>query len=145
MIRWPNGRRLNRRPTAQEAEMVPNDRKYTKEHEWVLVEGDIATIGVTDFAAGELGDIVFVEMPEVGDELNREETVGSIESVKAVEDLYVPVSGEVVEINEAIDATPELVNREPFDSGWLFKVKMSDETELENLLSAAAYGDILGG
>jgi len=125
--------------------MVPNDRKYTKEHEWVMVEGDIATIGVTDFAAGELGDIVFVEMPEVGDEVNREETVGSIESVKAVEDLFVPVSGEVVEINEDIDATPELVNSEPFDGGWLFKVKLSDESELENLLSAAAYGDILGG
>ncbi len=125
--------------------MVPNDRKYTKEHEWVLVEGDVATIGVTDFAAGELGDIVFVEMPEVGDELNREETVGSIESVKAVEDLFVPVSGEVVEINEAIDATPELVNSEPFDGGWLFKVKLSDPAEIDNLLSATAYGDLLGG
>jgi len=125
--------------------MVPNDRKYTKEHEWVQMEGDVATIGVTDFAAGELGDIVFVEMPEIGDELNAEDTVGSIESVKAVEDLFVPVSGEVVEINDDIEATPELVNSEPFDGGWLFKIKLSDESELEKLLDAAAYDDILGG
>jgi len=125
--------------------MVPNDRKYTKEHEWVQVDGDIATIGVTDFAAGELGDIVFVELPGVGDELNQGDTVGSIESVKAVEDLYVPVSGEVVEINEAIDAAPETVNSEPFDSGWLFKIKLSDTAELDNLLDAGAYTDLLGG
>lgn len=125
--------------------MVPNDRKYTKEHEWVLLEDGVATIGVTDFAASELGDIVFVEMPEVGDEVNIEDTVGSIESVKAVEDLFVPVSGEVVEINADIDAAPELVNSEPFDGGWLFKVKMSDEAEMDKLMDAAAYGEILGG
>lgn len=125
--------------------MVPNDRRYTKEHEWVLVEGDIATVGVTEFAASELGDIVFVEMPEVGDELNQEDTVGSIESVKAVEDIFVPVSGEVVAINEAIDAAPELVNNEPFDGGWLFKIKLSDESELDKLLDAATYTDLLGG
>lgn len=125
--------------------MVPNDRKYTKEHEWVLLEDGIATIGVTDFAASELGDIVFVEMPEVGDEVNIEDTVGSIESVKAVEDLFVPVSGEVVEVNADIDATPELVNSEPFDDGWLFKVKVSDESEMDKLMDAAAYGEILGG
>ncbi len=105
----------------------------------------MATIGVTDFAAGELGDIVFVEMPEVGDDMNAEDIVGSIESVKAVEDLVVPVSGEVVEVNVAIDATPELVNSDPFDTGWLFKVKLSDESELDKLLDAAAYDDILGG
>ncbi len=125
--------------------MVPNDRKYTKEHEWVLLEDGVAIIGVTEFAASELGDIVFVEMPEVGDEVNMEDTVGSIESVKAVEDLFVPVSGEVVAINEDIDATPELVNSEPFDGGWLFKVKMSDEAEMDKLMDAATYGDILGG
>ena len=125
--------------------MVPNDRKYTKEHEWVLLEDGVAIIGVTEFAASELGDIVFVEMPEVGDEVNMEDTVGSIESVKAVEDLYVPVSGEVVAVNEDIDATPELVNSEPFDGGWLFKVKMSDEAEMDKLMDAATYGDILGG
>ena len=125
--------------------MVPNDRKYTKEHEWVLLEDGIATIGVTDFAASELGDIVFVELPEVGDEVNIEDTVGSIESVKAVEDLFVPVSGEVVEINPDIEATPELVNSEPFDGGWLFKLKVSDESEMDKLMDAAAYGDILGG
>ncbi|PID81954.1 glycine cleavage system protein H [bacterium DOLJORAL78_65_58] len=125
--------------------MVPKDRKYTKEHEWVLVEGDIATIGVTDFAAGELGDIVFVELPGVGDELNQGDTVGSIESVKAVEDLYVPVSGEVVAINEEIDAAPETVNKEPFDGGWLLKIKLSDPAELDGLLDAGAYTDLLGG
>ena len=125
--------------------MVPNDRKYTKEHEWVQLEDGIATIGVTDFAASELGDIVFVEMPQVGDEVNAEETVGTIESVKAVEDLFVPVSGEVVQINEDIDAAPELVNSEPFDGGWLFKVKLSDESEMDKLMDAAVYGDILGG
>ncbi len=125
--------------------MVPNDRKYTKEHEWVQVDGDIATIGVTDFAANELGDIVFVEMPSVGDELNQGDTVGSIESVKAVEDLYVPISGEVTEINEDIDAAPESVNQEPFDGGWLFKIKLSDAAELDNLLDAGAYNDLLGG
>lgn len=125
--------------------MVPNDRKYTKEHEWVLIEGDVATIGVTEFAAGELGDIVFVEVPGVGDELNAGDTVGSIESVKAVEDLYVPVSGEVVEVNEGIDAAPETVNSEPFDGGWLFKIKLSDASEIDGLLDAAAYNDILGG
>ncbi len=125
--------------------MVPNDRKYTKEHEWVLLEDGVAIIGVTEFAASELGDIVFVEMPEVGDDVNMEDTVGSIESVKAVEDLYVPVSGEVVAVNEDIDATPELVNSEPFDGGWLFKVKMSDEAEMDKLMDAATYGDILGG
>ncbi len=125
--------------------MVPNDRKYTKEHEWVQLEDGVVTIGVTEFAASELGDIVFVEMPEVGDDMNAEDTVGSIESVKAVEDLFVPVSGEVVEVNEAIDATPELVNSDPFDTGWLFKVKLSDESEMDNLLDAAAYDDILGG
>ncbi len=117
--------------------MVPNDRKYTKEHEWVLLEDGVAIIGVTEFAASELGDIVFVEMPEVGDDVNMEDTVGSIESVKAVEDLYVPVSGEVVAVNEDIDATPEL--------DWLFKVKMSDEAEMDKLMDAATYGDILGG
>jgi len=125
--------------------MVPNDRKYTKEHEWVQIEDGVATIGVTDFAAGELGDIVFVEMPELGDELNADDTVGSIESVKAVEDLFVPVSGEVVAVNDAIDATPELVNSDPFDTGWLFKVKLSDESELDNLLDASVYDSILGG
>ncbi len=107
--------------------MVPDDRKYTQEHEWVLVEdGEIGTIGVTDFAAGELGDIVFVELPEVGDEFSQGDTVGTIESVKAVADLFIPVSGEIVEINEAVVDGPEMVNSNPMDDGWLIKVKLSD-------------------
>ena len=125
--------------------MVPDDRKYTQEHEWVLIEDDIATIGVTDFAAGELGDVVFVELPETGSEFSQGDTVGTIESVKAVADLYLPVSGEIVAINEAVVDSPELVNSDPMDDGWLLKVKMNDVTEADQLLDAAAYGQLLGG
>ena len=125
--------------------MVPDDRKYTQEHEWVLIEDDVATIGVTDFAAGELGDIVFVELPEIGSEFSQGDTVGTIESVKAVADLYLPVSGEIVAINEAVVDSPELVNNDPMDDGWLLKVKLSDATEADQLLDAAAYGQLLGG
>ena len=125
--------------------MVPDDRKYTQEHEWVLIEDGIATIGVTDFAAGELGDVVFVELPETGSEFSQGDTVGTIESVKAVADLYLPVSGEIVAINEAVVDSPELVNSDPMDDGWLLKVKMNDVTEADQLLDAAAYGQLLGG
>ena len=125
--------------------MVPDDRKYTQEHEWVQVEGDIGTIGVTDHAAGELGDIVFVELPDTGEEFSQGDTVGTIESVKAVADLFLPVSGEIVEINEAVVDSPELVNSGAMDDGWLLKVKLSDESELEGLLDAAGYQDLLGG
>ena len=125
--------------------MVPDDRKYTQEHEWVLIEDDVATIGVTDFAAGELGDIVFVELPETGSEFSQGDTVGTIESVKAVADLYLPVSGEIVAINEAVVDNPELVNSDPMDDGWLLKVKLSDAAEADLLLDAAAYGQLLGG
>lgn len=124
--------------------MVPDDRKYSQEHEWVLQEGDIATIGVTDHAAGELGDVVFVELPEVGAEFNQGDSVGTIESVKAVADLYLPVSGEIVAVNEAVADSPELVNQSPMDDGWLMKVKLSDPSEFENLLAAAAYEGLLG-
>ncbi len=125
--------------------MVPDDRKYTQEHEWVQVDGDIGTFGVTDHAAGELGDIVFVELPGVGDEFSQGDTVGTIESVKAVADLFLPVSGEIVEINEAAVDSPEMVNSGPLDDGWLVKVKLSDPSEIENLLDAQAYQDLLGG
>jgi glycine cleavage system H protein len=125
--------------------MVPDDRKYTQEHEWVQVEDGIGTIGVTDFAASELGDVVFVELPETGSEFSQGDTVGTIESVKAVADLYLPVSGEVIEINEAVVESPELVNSDPMDEGWLLKVRMSDPAEMDKLLDAAAYGQLLEG
>ena len=125
--------------------MVPDDRKYTQEHEWILIEDGVGMIGVTDFAAGELGDVVFVELPEPGSEFSQGDTVGTIESVKAVADLFLPVSGEIVEINEAVVDTPELVNSDPMDEGWLFKVKLSDTSEIDQLMDAAAYGELLGG
>lgn len=125
--------------------MVPDDRKYTQEHEWVQIDGEIGIIGVTDHAASELGDIVFVELPGVGDEFSQGDTVGTIESVKAVADLFLPISGEIVEINEAVVDSPELVNGDPMDEGWLLKVKISDENELDTLLDAAGYQDLLGG
>lgn len=125
--------------------MVPDDRKYTQEHEWILIEDGVGMIGVTDFAAGELGDVVFVELPEPGSEFSQGDTVGTIESVKAVADLFLPVSGEIVEINEAVVDTPELVNSNPMDEGWLFKVKLSDTSEIDQLMDAAAYGELLGG
>jgi glycine cleavage system H protein len=125
--------------------MVPDDRKYTPEHEWILIEDGVGTIGVTDFAASELGDVVFVELPESGSEFSQGDTVGTIESVKAVADLFLPVSGEIVEINEAVVDNPEIVNSDPMDEGWLMKVRLSEPSEIEQLLDAAAYGELLGG
>jgi len=111
---------------------------------WVLLEDDVAIVGITDFAANELGDVVFVELPEVGSEFSQGDTVGTIESVKAVADLYLPVSGEVVAINNEVVDSPELVNSSPLDDGWLVKIKLNDETELEPLLDADAYGKLTG-
>ena len=125
--------------------MVPDDRNYTQEHEWILIEDGVGTIGVTDFAAGELGDVVFVELPDAGSEFSQGDTVGTIESVKAVADLYLPVSGEIVEVNEAVIDNPEIVNSDPMEEGWLIKVRLNDLTEIDQLMDAAAYGEILGG
>jgi glycine cleavage system H protein len=125
--------------------MVPDDRKYTQEHEWVQIDGDTAIIGVTEYAAGELGDIVFVELPEVGDEFSQGDTAGTIESVKAVADLFVPVSGEIIAANEAVTDSPELVNSSPMDEGWLLKIRLSDAGEADVLLDASAYQDLIGG
>jgi glycine cleavage system H protein len=122
---------------------IPNDLKYTKDHEWIRVEGDIATVGITDFAQGELGDIVFVEVETEGESLDREETFGSVEAVKTVSDLFMPVSGEVEEFNEAVESNPELVNDDPYGEGWMIKIKMSDSSELDDLLDAEAYGELL--
>ena len=122
---------------------IPKELKYTKDHEWVRVDGDIATIGVTDFAQGELGDIVFVEIESVEETLVTEEVFGSVEAVKTVSDLFMPISGEVIEFNEALEADPELVNNDPYGDGWMIKVKMSDVSEIENLLSDEAYSNLI--
>ena len=119
----------------------PDDLRYSKEHEWVRVEGSRATIGITSFAADELGDVVFVELPEVGATLSQFGTFGVVESVKAVSDLYAPISGEVVEVNEALRDSPELLNADAFGDGWIAKVELADTAELDGLMDAAAYAD----
>jgi glycine cleavage system H protein len=118
---------------------VPAELKYTKEHEWVKVDGDIVIIGITDYAQGELGDIVFVELPAIGSEITNGDPFGTIEAVKAVSDLFAPVSGEVVEINEALNDTPEIVNKSPYNDGWMIKIEISDTADLNELLEADAY------
>jgi glycine cleavage system H protein len=128
----------------EEDKMVfPDELKYTEEHEWVLVEGDVATIGVSDFAQDQLGDIVFVELPEVGDTLEVGDSFGVVESVKAVSDVYAPVSGEVVEVNEALPDEPEALNNSPYDTGWMIKVKLTDPAALEGLMDVAAYREFV--
>ena len=119
--------------------MVPADLRYTKDHEWVRIEGDTATIGVTDFAAGQLGDVVFVDLPAVGKAVEQFATFGVVESVKAVSDLYAPLSGEVVEVNGELGSNPELVNSDPFGGGWMIKVRVGDAAQVEGLLDAAGY------
>ncbi len=123
---------------------IPSDLKYTKDHEWIRLEGDVATVGITDFAQGELGDIVFVEVETEGETLDREETFGSVEAVKTVSDLFMPVSGEVTEFNEEIESSPELVNEDPYGKGWMVKIKLSDSSELDDLLDADAYKELIG-
>ena len=118
---------------------IPDNLKYTKDHEWVKIEGDTATIGITDFAQSELGDIVFVEVDTVGEELDKEETFGSIEAVKTVSDLFMPVGGEVAEFNEELEDTPDIINKDPYEKGWIIKVKISDASEADELLSAEEY------
>jgi glycine cleavage system H protein len=119
--------------------MVPNDLRYTKDHEWVRVDGDVATIGVTDYAASQLGDVVFVDLPAVGRTVDQFATFGVVESVKAVSDLYAPISGEVTDVNGELGSRPELVNSDPFGDGWMIRVKVSDEGQLGELLDAAGY------
>jgi glycine cleavage system H protein len=122
----------------------PENLKYTKEHEWVLVEGDTGTIGITDHAQNELGDIVFVDLPKVGATITKGTTFGSVESVKAVSDIYAPVSGEVLAINDALGAAPEKLNADPHGAAWLIKIKLSQPSEIGQLLSAADYEKYLG-
>lgn len=122
---------------------IPTDLKYTKDHEWIRIEGDTAVVGITDFAQGELGDIVFVEVETEGESLDREETFGSVEAVKTVSDLFMPVSGEVEAFNEEIESNPELVNEDPYGKGWMVKIKISDDSELADLLDADAYKELI--
>lgn len=122
---------------------VPDDLKYTKDHEWIRVEGEEAFIGITDFAQSELGDIVFVEVETEGEELDKEEIFGTIEAVKTVSDLFMPVGGEVLEFNEKLEDAPELINSDAYGEGWIVKIKLSDESELESLMSAEQYKALL--
>ncbi len=122
---------------------IPEELKYSEEHEWVSVEDNIATIGITDYAQGELGDLVFVELPAVGDQATQSESVGTIEAVKAVSDLFSPVSGKVVEVNEKLNDDPETVNKDPYGDGWMVKIELSDTDELDNLLDAKAYKETI--
>ncbi len=124
---------------------IPSELKYTKDHEWVKVEGDIATIGITDFAQSELGDIVYVEVDTLDETLDREAIFGTVEAVKTVSDLFSPLSGEIVEFNEGLEDEPEKVNSDPYGEGWMVKIKFSDASELDDLLSDAAYKEIIGG
>jgi glycine cleavage system H protein len=123
---------------------IPTNLKYTKDHEWVSIEGDIATIGITDFAQSELGDIVYVEIETEGETIEAEEVFGSVEAVKTVSDLFMPISGEIIEFNSDLDANPELVNSNPYEGGWMIKVKISDTSEIENLMSAEDYKELVG-
>ncbi len=123
---------------------LPSELKYTKDHEWVKVEGDVATVGITDFAQGELGDIVYVEVETVDETLDREEIFGTVEAVKTVSDLFLPLSGEIIEFNEALEDEPEKVNSDPYGEGWMVKIKISNADEIQDLLSDEGYREIIG-
>lgn len=123
---------------------IPAELKYTKDHEWVKIEGDIALVGITDFAQGELGDIVYVEVETVGETLDKDEVFGTVEAVKTVSDLFLPLTGEIVEFNESLEDTPEKVNTDPYGDGWMVKIKIADAAEVEQLLSDADYKEVIG-
>jgi len=123
---------------------IPSNLKYTKDHEWVAIDGDIATVGITDFAQGELGDIVYVEVESLDETIELDGVFGSVEAVKTVSDLFMPLSGEVVEFNNSLEAEPEKVNSDPYGEGWMIKIKMSNPDELEGLLDEAAYKKAIG-
>ncbi len=122
----------------------PSDVKYTKDHEWIRAEGGLGVVGITDYAQGELGDVVFVVLPSVGKAIKQGESFGTVEAVKAVSDLYAPVSGEVVEINSDLEKNSEIVNKDPYGGGWMIKIKMKDPNEVSNLLDAAHYRELIG-
>ena len=122
---------------------IPENLKFTKDHEWISIDGNIATIGITDFASSELGDIVFVEVETVDEDLDKEESFGSIEAVKTVSEMFMPISGAVIEFNESIEDSPELINSDPYGEGWIIKIKMSNLDEVEELLDAKKYADLI--
>lgn len=121
----------------------PSDRKYSKEHEWVVAEGDVVTIGISDFAQDQLGEVVYVDLPDTGDALNAGDTFGEIESVKSVSELYAPVTGEVIEVNDSLPDSPETVNQDPHGEGWMIKVRLDDPSELDTLMSADEYDEFI--
>lgn len=123
---------------------IPQELKYTKDHEWIKIEGDVATVGITDFAQGELGDIVYVEVETVDETLDREEVFGTVEAVKTVSDLFLPLTGEIIEFNDTLEDEPELVNSDPYGKGWMVKIKFSEASEVEDLLDAEAYKELVG-
>jgi len=123
---------------------IPEELKYTKDHEWVKIEGDIATVGITNFAQSELGDIVYVDVETLDETVDRDDVFGSVEAVKTVSDLFMPLTGEVIEFNEDLESNPEKVNTDPYGEGWMIKIKMSDTSEMENLLDANAYKEVIG-
>lgn len=123
---------------------VPSNLKYTKDHEWISIDSDIATVGITDFAQGELGDIVYVEVETVDETMEREEIFGTVEAVKTVSDLLLPLSGEIIEFNESLETEPEKVNSDPFGEGWMIKLKISDPKEIDQLLDDKTYKEIIG-
>ena len=123
---------------------VPSNLKYTKDHEWISIDGDIATIGITDFAQGELGDIVYVEVESLDETLDKEEIFGTVEAVKTVSDLFLPLSGEIVEFNDSLETEPEKVNSDPYGDGWMIKLRMTNTEEIEKLLDDGAYKEIIG-
>ena len=123
---------------------IPAELKYTKDHEWVKIEGDVATVGITDFAQSELGDIVYVEVETVDETLDQEEVFGTVEAIKTVSDLFLPLSGEIVEFNEQLEDEPELVNSDPYGDGWMIKIKISDASQVDGLMTADAYKDLVG-
>lgn len=123
---------------------IPKDLRYSKEHEWIRIEGEIAYIGITDFAQGELGDIIYVDIETVGETLSAQQVFGTVEAVKTVSDLYMPIDAEILEVNELLSSNPELVNKDPYGEGWMIKVRMSDAVEIEQLLDAAAYAALIG-
>jgi len=123
---------------------IPEDLKFTKDHEWVKIEGDIATVGITDFAQGELGDIVYVDVETVDESFEQNEVFGSVEAVKTVSDLFMPLSGEIIEFNESLEDAPEKVNTDAYGDGWMIKIKMSNDSEISGLLDASGYKEIIG-
>lgn len=123
---------------------IPAQLKYTKDHEWIKVEGDTGIVGITEFAQGELGDIVFIEVETIGENLNKEETFGTIEAVKTVSDIFMPVAGEILEFNPALESSPEIVNKDPYGDGWIVKIRISNPGEVSDLLSADQYKELIG-